>query len=133
MSFFGRHSATQGRKARHWGSVTPLCTHPGQCRLCANMQSALFMIKMNGAKTLSGVSVAAVMAKEDDVLPSLSQPRHLYIPRDLCLCLPTHWEFLGSWDPERKQPSRRPAGQERRKGMASGRAEWKGWWNQEGM
>ena len=47
--------------------------------------------------------------------------------------LPAQWEFLRSWDPERKQPSWRSADWEGMDGVAVWEAGvWKGWRDQEG-
>lgn len=54
------------------------------------------------------------LPEEDGVLPTCLS--------SACLSLPTQWEFLGSWDSERKQRSR-PADWEGREGVAV----WEGW------
>lgn len=71
---------------------------------------------------MRGVSVSAVVtAREEDVLPSLSQTNHFYFQHDSCLSLSSIWEFLRA--EERKQHSGRPPVGNRRKRWRSGGAE----------
>lgn len=92
-----------GRK--DMGVCYPSPPNPGQFRLCVDTRSPHFRVELSRAKMSP--------PQEDGVLPARFS--------SACLSLPTQWEFPGSWDPERKQRSQRPADWEGREDWLIGR------------
>ena len=87
------------------GVCYPSPPNPGQFRLCVDTRSPHFRVELSRAKMSP--------PQEDGVLPARFS--------SACLSLPTQWEFPGSWDPERKQRSQRPADWEGREDWLIGR------------